>query len=226
MRVHVPAARRDERERVAARPEPADLARPALLPIGGLERDAARRADRQDGRPGLARDRLPHERGVGDEHERPLGGVDLLVGDREPRVAAEHDVQLLVPVRAAVLGRLVVALDGLTARLRRHPGIDAEGADAEVVAERLPVRLGVRVEHDRRDVVEVGGDDPGGHRPARTRRWRSGRRAVCRGRSPSRGRSVRAAFQVAASCWSREDGENMQAVPLPVGWYAVTTDTV
>jgi len=30
-------------------------------------------------------------------------------------------------------------------------------------------------------------------------------------------RPVRAAFRVAASCWSREDGENIQAVPLPVG---------
>jgi len=52
--------------------------------------------------------------------------------------------------------------------------------DAEVVAERLPVRLGVRFERDRRAVVEVGGEDPAGHRPARTRRSRSGRRAGAR----------------------------------------------
>jgi len=110
-----------------------------------------------------------------------------------------------------------MALDGVAAGLRPDPRVDPEGADAEVVAERLPVRLGVRFGPDRRDVVEVGGDDPAGHRPARTRRSRSGRRAVCRRRSPPRGRPVRAAFRVAASCWSSEDGENIQAVPLPVG---------
>src|SRR4051794_38202756 len=129
---------------------------PAALPVRRLERHAARRADRQDDRVVRGGDGLAGQRGVRDEDERPGGRVDRLAVDAEPRGAADDDVELLVAGRAALRGRLVVALDGLISGRGGDPGVDAEGADAEVVAQRLPVRLGVRPERERRNVVEVG----------------------------------------------------------------------
>src|SRR3954452_7639259 len=133
---------------------PPELAQRADLPVRRLERDAPPPADDEDRRLRLGRPRLAGEARVRDEHERPGRRVELLAVHGEARRAADHDVQLLVAGGAALLRRLVVALDRLVAGGLRHPGVDAERADAEVVADRLPVGLAVRLGHDRRDRVE------------------------------------------------------------------------
>ena len=69
--------------------------------------------------------------------------------------AAQDDVELLVAGGSPSLGLLVVALDDVLARGLGDPGVDAERADAEVVAQRPPVGLVGSVEGDERDVVDV-----------------------------------------------------------------------
>jgi hypothetical protein len=56
---------------------------------------------------------------------------------------------------------LVVALDDDPALACGGPRVHAERADAEVVAKRLPVGLLAVLVGERRDGVEVGGDDGG-----------------------------------------------------------------
>jgi hypothetical protein len=82
------------------RPEPERLCRP--LPRGRRERLSRLRADDEDGRARLA-DRRSLDRGVGNVHERPRRGVDLLAVERERPVAGEHDVQLLVAFAARLV---------------------------------------------------------------------------------------------------------------------------
>src|SRR5581483_10169931 len=87
--------------------------------------------DREHGRPGLRRDRVPALLEVVEEHDRPPWRVDLLAVDGERRVAANDDVHLFVD-------ELRVVLDHLVARVRRRVRVDAERRDPERLPDRLP----------------------------------------------------------------------------------------
>src|SRR5207253_2700224 len=116
---HSTALRRLPRERA--------LRERLRLPVRRRERLARPPAERQDDR--AVRAREPHALGfrIADVDERAARRVDLVAGDGERRVAAEHDVELLVTSRP-----LLVALDHLVA-VRAAPRVDAEGLDVEVV---------------------------------------------------------------------------------------------
>ena len=104
----------------------------------------------EHGRAGSDRDRVPARLRVGEEHERAGGRVDLVAVDREARVAGEHDVELLVAARGS--RGLRVLLDHILPGGRRRVGVDAEGAHAERVAQRMPEQRAA----DRRDRLELG----------------------------------------------------------------------
>ena len=92
----------------------------------------------------------------------PAGASTRLAVERERRVAADDDVQLLVPAGAAAGLRLVVLLDDLVADALARVGVDAERADAEPAPHRMPDEaLGDR---DRVELVDVGGFPAGAHR--------------------------------------------------------------
>ena len=150
MRVRVPVVRGSERERVAAGGlQPADLAQPESAPS---RRARTRRrgagADREDGGP-RHRSRSPRAPAPGRRRTRTsCGGVDLLVADGEVRAARRsttYSSSCPFASSSSSSPAVVVRPDGRAAGLP-PPRRDAEGADAEVAAERLPVRLGVRIE--------------------------------------------------------------------------------
>src|SRR4029077_12120183 len=66
-----------------------------------------------------------------DEDQRAGWRLHRLALGLQPGTAALHEVELLVSVIAA----LVVLIDDSVARLATGPGVDAEGRDAEVVAD-------------------------------------------------------------------------------------------
>jgi hypothetical protein len=72
--------------------------------------------------------------GVSHEHERPGWRIDLVAADLEARMAAEHEVELLVST-----GAFLMALDHLVAA-RASPGARAESVDVELMPDRGPVR--------------------------------------------------------------------------------------
>src|SRR5206468_10827396 len=122
---------------------------------------------------------------VRDEDERTWRRVNLLAVHGEERVALQHEVQLLVP------GRLLTVLsdDGL-ALVGTEPGIDAERAHPEVVADRHPA------------VARLDVGDPG-KAPAAHKASRSGARS-----SSSRARSSRTGWSSSARrrCGSASSG--------------------
>src|SRR5439155_13504016 len=97
------------------------------LPVGRLERLAARGPDREHLRSRVRRDRFPLLLGR-DVDERAGGRIELLAADRERGAAGEDDVQLLVAAGLLVLG------DDLLPR-PAGPEVDAERLDPEVVAD-------------------------------------------------------------------------------------------
>ena len=92
-------------------------------------------------------DRASLDRRISDEDQRACGRVDLLALERERRVSADDDVQLLL---ASVSMGLVVLLDD-HARLDGDVGVHAEGADVEIVPDRVPV-----VAVSRAEALDVG----------------------------------------------------------------------
>ena len=76
-----------------------------------------------------------------------MGDVDRLVADREPRPAAEDDVELLLP------GGLGVVLDHRFTLPRGPVGVDAERADVEPAPNRDPLQR-VVTDRDRRRIED------------------------------------------------------------------------
>src|SRR5207253_7691305 len=83
-----------------------------------------------------------------DVDQRADGGLHRLAVELEPGTAALHEVELLLSVVLA----LVVLIDDPVARLATGPGVNAEGRDAEVVADWSRRRAAVA---DLVDLVEV-----------------------------------------------------------------------
>src|SRR3990170_2679807 len=126
-----------------------------VLPLPGRdrERDARGRAEREHGRPGLARHGGPAHVRVRHEDERACGGVDLVAADGERGPSARDEVELLVP-GAALVG-FGVLLDDVLARVGGNEGVDAERLDAEVMPDGLPRRLPRLRLVERLDVRQV-----------------------------------------------------------------------
>ena len=99
------------------------------LPAAGLIRLPRGAAERDDRRARLLGERRPLDAGP-DVDERAGRRVHLLAVDLEPRPAGLDEVELLF----APVG-LVVLVDDPIAGLAARPGVDAEGRDAEVVAD-------------------------------------------------------------------------------------------
>src|SRR5436190_4734405 len=91
------------------------------------------RPDGEDDRAGLARVRGALRPRVADEKNRAVRAVDFLAVDREPGVPRDDDVELLVTGRD-----LVVLRDDPVVGVPGGPGVDAEGLDTEVLANRGP----------------------------------------------------------------------------------------
>src|SRR5207247_1053694 len=128
--------------------DPAEVEEPlgaeGELPGGGLEalRLGADRHDR-----GSRLERLRHTvLSRLEEDERAGRCVELLFACAEARPAADDDVELLV--------RVGVLLDDEVALLLAAVRVDAEGADAERVADRLPLEQAAE-RRERLDLVQV-----------------------------------------------------------------------
>ena len=97
----------------------------------GLVRLPRGSAERDDRRLGLLGERRPLHTGSGKD-ERAGGRVHALAVELERRAALLDEVELLILVR------LVVLVDDPVARVVARPRVDAEGRDAEVVADGSP----------------------------------------------------------------------------------------
>ena len=151
-------------------------------------------AGHQHGRSGRLCHGAPPRRGVCDQHQRAGRCLDLIAGDCERGMAVDHQVELLV------LGKgFGVVADQGAADLIGAVGIDAEGTDAEMVADgdpavpgRNPVeRCHCEITHgaflvrtDFCNLPSPAQSATGGCRPARAR-GRAGRARSCRGSCPA-----------------------------------------
>ena len=81
------------------------------------------------------------------EHERAGRRVELLAGRREPRLAAQDEIELLM--------RIPVLLDDEVALARAVVGVDPERVDVERMANGLPLELTVLERRYRFDLVDV-----------------------------------------------------------------------
>ncbi len=75
-------------------------------------------------------------RRIANEDDRAGRCVDRLAVDRERRSPLDHEVELLVALRARA--DLVVLADDVRAGLGRAPGVDSETADVQMPADRGP----------------------------------------------------------------------------------------
>ncbi len=120
------------------------------LPRRGGERLARLPADDHDRRPSLLGDSPALRGGIADEDERSCRRVDLVAVDGERRVAARHEVQLLVLAR--VLAELVVLADDVHARLLADVRVDTERLDVEVRSHHRPRLVVGELERELGDV--------------------------------------------------------------------------
>src|SRR5688572_180794 len=113
---------------------------------GRLELLTRRRADREDRRTGFERDGAASRLGIGNGDDAAGADLVLLIVEREPRASVADEVELLVARM-----RLVVVAQQLVAGSPRDVHVDAERGQAEVMLERVPVRVTRLVRVDARD---------------------------------------------------------------------------
>ena len=140
------------------------------LPVGGLDATPRAAPITRTVVPPPSRSASRTERGSSDEHERPSGRSILLRRRRwtARARAARRTAPLIARSRRRPPAPRRGWLDHPGRRPPAPPRVDAEGADAELVSERLQFRLAYRSGNtDRRDHRRGGGDDPGSSgRPA------------------------------------------------------------
>src|SRR4051794_24621708 len=124
-----------------------------VFPRRRLEHDARLRADGEDERVVLGRDRAA-PRARAHEDERSLPRVYFLVVERERRAPTQDDIHLLMAVGLGVL------FEHALPRLLRAVGIGAEGADSEAAPDGPPDELASVHRHhvelvDVRDLVSA-----------------------------------------------------------------------